>query len=73
MTKSTVSTADARLIRAHLDHGVGDRRVRVHHNGHVTYCGTTGHYDRSHDYWHNGGWAEELLAAAGPANTATDK
>ena len=42
-------------IREHLGHGTGYRRVRIHNDGRVTYYGSTDPFDRSHDYWHDGG------------------
>jgi hypothetical protein len=47
-------------IREYLGHGVGSRRVRVKKNGEVHYSGSTSDTDRSHDYWHFGGWRADL-------------
>jgi len=54
--------AQKAAIRKHLDHGEGNRKVRIHGDGSVEYYGSTDHYDRQHDYWHVGGWASEILA-----------
>lgn len=54
-------TQEDNLIREHLGHGIGGRRVRVTKKGEVHYYGSTDPYDRSHDYWHWGGWREEIL------------
>ena len=52
----------ARDVRKYLGHGDGNRRVRVSRDGHVTYYGSTDPADRSHDYWHEGGWTREYIS-----------
>ena len=55
--------AESPVIRKYLDHGIGNRFVRVHHTGAVDYCGSTDPYDdRNPDRWHFAGWAEDILA-----------
>jgi hypothetical protein len=49
-----------KYIRACLGHGRGNRRVRIHRNGDVTYYGSTDHYDRTHDYWHWAGYRADV-------------
>lgn len=49
----------ATQIRKYLGHGEGSRKVRVKRDGTVEYWGSCDPFDRSHDYWHFGGWVEE--------------
>lgn len=52
-----------RDIREYLGHGKGNRRVRVRSYGIVEYYGSTDDTDRDHDYWHFGGYRNELVRA----------
>jgi len=47
--------ATTRQIRDYLDHKRGNRHVRVHRDGRVSYYGSPNDTDRQHDYWHDGG------------------
>ena len=49
-----------KMIREHLGHGDGSRKVRVKRNGEVHYYGSLDPADRKHDYWHFGGGREEI-------------
>ena len=49
-----------KMIRDHLGHGEGSRKVRVQRNGEVHYYGSRNDTDRQHDYWHFGGYRDEL-------------
>ena len=61
MTK-TIDQVTDRDIRRHLDHGIGDRVVRVCRDGRVLYRGSTDPCDRSMDAtgWLFGGYREDL-------------
>lgn len=52
------------IIRQHLGHGDGNRKVRIKQDGTVEYYGSTDHFDRQHDYWHYAGERDELLRDA---------
>ena len=54
MTRQATSTE----IRAALSHGEGNRRVRIHRDGRVSYYGSTCDTDRQHDYWHEAAHVE---------------
>jgi hypothetical protein len=58
--------ATPKQIRDHLNHGYGNRRVRVTRDGRVTYYGSPVDTDRSHDFWHEGGAAHEYRYRFGP-------
>ena len=45
-------------IREYHGHGMGNRRVRIARDGHVTYYGSPDDCDRGHDWWHEGGYVE---------------
>jgi len=47
-------------IREHLYHGEGSRKVVIHRDGSVQYHGSREDTDRGNDYWHFGGYRDEL-------------
>jgi hypothetical protein len=53
--------ASLRQIREFLGHKKGNRKVVVRKTGKVLYYGSTNDIDRSHDYWHDGGYSEYYL------------
>jgi hypothetical protein len=59
MSKQTATVTDA-MIRKHLGHGEGNRKVIVKRNGKVHYYGSTDPVDRSQDWTHYAGTRAEL-------------
>lgn len=60
MTKTTnLTAAQKTAIRAHLNHGLGTRQVRITKDGEVHYRGSADELD--HGGWKFGGYASEVL------------
>ena len=57
--------ATHREIRESLGNGNGNRRVRISHDGRVTYYGSTDDADRSQDWWHEGRYVAEYKVVDG--------
>ncbi len=54
----------AKDIREYYSHGCGNRKVVVHRDeyrgGRIEYYGAPNDFDRGDDYWHWGGYVDEI-------------
>jgi len=63
--KTRTTRAEHRIIRQHLRHGEGNRRVVIRKSGAVEMTGSPDPFDRSRDgMWIFAGWADEILGYA---------
>jgi len=56
----TKSNQLKKQIRRSFGHGRGYRTVKITTDGQITYWGSTDPFDRTHDYWHDGGTVDDF-------------